>query len=288
MRTAVGIAAGALMLATPACDAGNSDSARHGYGDCEVTGRYGEFELTPEVPGSLTVEASLPAPGWWNGASPTTIKDGYEYCMAANIAYRSGLDRVEVKDVPFSAIVAGRTKGFDVALSEITITRDREKVADFSEPYFSANQGVLTRTGAKIDARSVRAARIGVSDGATGEKFVEDRLKPARAVKVFPNDPEMLAALANGQVDAVVHDVTLLLAYAQRSDGRLEVVGQYRTDEGIGALFQKGSPNRTTVDRIIGQMKRDGTLAKFSAVYLGAAYGRDPAKIPYFTIGRTA
>src|SRR5271163_710721 len=63
------------------------------YGDCEVSGKKGEFHMTPAVPGQLTDEVSLPAPGWYNGDTPDMIKGGYEYCMAANIAYRSGLDK---------------------------------------------------------------------------------------------------------------------------------------------------------------------------------------------------
>ena len=55
-------------------------------GNCDVTGTKGQFPLTPAKPGQLTVEVNLPAPGWWNGDTPDTIKDGYEYCMAANIA----------------------------------------------------------------------------------------------------------------------------------------------------------------------------------------------------------
>ena len=63
-------------------------------GNCELTGQKGSFPLTPAVAGQLTVEVNLPSPGWWNGDTPDTIKDGYEYCMAANIAYRAGLDKV--------------------------------------------------------------------------------------------------------------------------------------------------------------------------------------------------
>ena len=78
-------------------------------GNCELTGQKGQFPLTPAVPGQLTVEVNLPSPGWWNGDTPDTIKDGYEYCMAANIAYRAGLDKVQVVNVAWDALVAGQT-----------------------------------------------------------------------------------------------------------------------------------------------------------------------------------
>ncbi|WP_406367423.1 ABC transporter substrate-binding protein [Streptomyces sp. NBC_00645] len=288
MRAAAAIVSlavsGALIVATTACDQGGSDSSNARYGDCQVSGHYGEFHLSPKTAGALTVKTTLPAPGWWNGDTPDSVKSGYEYCMAANIAYRSGLDRVKVENAPFPEVVSGRTKDFDLALAQITITPERSKVAEFSPPYLSSTLGVLIRDGEKINQDNIRDVRIGVAEGTTGEEFVKNRLKPTKPVTSFPNDPEMVTALEEGRIDAVVHDTTILLAYPQEREARVRLVGQYRTDQGYGALYPKGSPNKDELDRIIRQLIDDGTLAKLSAVYLGAAFGQDPAKIPYFSV----
>lgn len=274
----------ALIVATSACDQGGSESPKTHYGDCEISGRYGEFHLSPMTAGALTVKTTLPAPGWWNGDTPDSIKSGYEYCMAANIAYRSGLDRVKVKNAPFPEVVSGKTKDFDLALAQITITPERSKVAEFSPPYLSSTLGVLIRDGEKINEDNIRDVRIGVAEGTTGQEFVEKRLKPTKPVTSFPNDPDMVTALEEGRIDAVVHDTTILLAYPQKREGKVRLVGQYKTDQGYGALYPKGSVNKDELDRIVKQLIDDGTLTKLSAVYLGAAFGQDPAKIPYFTI----
>lgn len=203
--------------------------------------------------------------------------------MAANIAYRSGLDRVKVKNAPFPEVVSGRTKDFDLALAQITITPERRKVADFSPPYLSSTLGVLIRDDEKIDEDNIRDVRIGVAEGTTGEEFVKNRLKPTKPVTAFSNDPEMVRALEEGRIDAVVHDTTILLAYPQKREGRVRIVGQYRTDQGYGAV-PEGVAEPGELDRIIRQLIDDGTLAKLSAVYLGGAFDQDPAKIPYFTV----
>lgn len=78
--------------------------------------------------GQLTVQTNLPGPGFWNGDSPATIKDGFEYCLAANIAHRAGLDKVVVQNVAWDALIAGQTRNFDLALPQITITEARKKV----------------------------------------------------------------------------------------------------------------------------------------------------------------
>ncbi|MGV9455331.1 ABC transporter substrate-binding protein [Streptomyces sp. NPDC003635] len=288
MRAAAAIVSQAvsvtLIVATAACDQGGAEPSEPRYGDCSVTGEYGEFNVSPETAGALTVKTTLPAPGWWNGTTPETVKSGYEYCMAANIAYRSGLDRVQVENAPFPEVVSGRTKDFDLALAQITITPERSKVAQFSPPYLSSTLGVLIREGENINEDNIRDVRIGVAEGTTGEEFVENRLKPTKPVTAFPNDPEMVTALEEGRIDAVVHDTTILLAYPQKQEIKVSLVGQYRTDQGYGALYPMGSPNKNELDRIIRQLIDDGTLTKLSAVYLGAAFGQDPAKIPYLKV----
>ena len=251
-------------------------------GNCELTGQKGQFPLTPAVAGQLTVEVNLPSPGWWNGDTPDTIKDGYEYCMAANIAYRAGLDKVAVTNVAWDALVAGQTKAFDLALSEISITDERKKVVDFSVPYFSSDIGILVNKGLKVDGPTMKGLRIGVQTATTGADFVTGKLKPAPQVKQFPDTPSMFAALAANQIDAAMTDTAIVLAQATASGGAQIVVGQYATGETYGALYPKGSANNATFDKIIQSMIDDGTLKKLSAKYLAAAWGTDPSTVPYF------
>jgi polar amino acid transport system substrate-binding protein len=251
-------------------------------GNCELTGTKGSIPFTPAVAGTLTVEVNLPATAWWNGDTPDSIKDGYEYCMAANIAYRAGLDSVTVKNVAWDALVAGQTKDFDLALSEISITPERAKVVDFSIPYFYSDIGVLVKKGTKMDDKTLKASRIGVQQATTGADFVSDKLQPATPAKVFPDTPSMWTALQAGQIDAAMTDTSIVLAQAGQSNGLFEVVGQYSTGETYGALYPKGSANEDTLNKIIKALEDDGTLAALSAKYLAAAWGADPTKVPYY------
>ena len=81
-------------------------------GNCEVTGQKGSIPIAnPAKAGQLTVEVSLPAPIWWNGDTPEAIKDGMEYCLAAEIAWRAGYDKLEVVNVGWDPLVTGQTSG---------------------------------------------------------------------------------------------------------------------------------------------------------------------------------
>jgi polar amino acid transport system substrate-binding protein len=275
---ALGVALALVVLSAGAPVAAAADM----IGNCELTGNKGEFPFTPAKAGQLTVEVNLPAPGWWNGDTPDTIKDGYEYCMAANIAHRAGFDKVEVVNVAWDALVAGQTRDFDLALSEISVTAERKKVVDFSVPYFSSDIGVMVKKGTKVDGNSIRDMRIGVQQATTGAAFVADQLKPKTEASVYPDTPSMFTALQAGQIDVAMTDTAIVLAQAGSSNGVFEVVGQYATGETYGALYPKGSKNEKVIDQIIEALKKDGTLDKLAAKYLAAAWGSDPTKVPYF------
>ena len=99
-------AAAMLALAVPAVAADK-------IGNCELTGKKGSIAIaSPDKAGQLTVEVSLPAPIWWNGDTPEAIKDGMEYCIAAEIAWRAGYEQLEVVNVRWDALIAGEPPGF--------------------------------------------------------------------------------------------------------------------------------------------------------------------------------
>jgi polar amino acid transport system substrate-binding protein len=250
--------------------------------NCEVSGAKGSIPIAkPAKPGQLTVQVSLPAPVWWNGDTPEGIKDGMEYCMAAEIAWRGGYDKVEVVNVGWDPLVAGQTSGYDLTLSEVSITDDRKKVVDFSIPYYSSDIGVITRADAPVDAASLKTAKVGVQQATTGASFATDKLGLTN-VQVYPDQGDMFTALRAGQIDAAMTDTALTLAEEESTAGKSVVVGQFKTGESYGAIYEKGSPNEATIDSIIKAMIDDGTMAKLGGKYLAAAWGKDPATIPYF------
>ena len=262
--------------------AGNAAAAA-GAGNCELSGKRGSVKLETVVPGALSVRPNMPAPGWWNGDSPDTIKDGFEYCMAANMAYRAGLDRVIVVSRSFAQIITGQARGFDIALSEITITDERKKVVNFTEPYFDSDQGILVKTGTKVDQNNIKNMRLAAELATTTLQYIMNNIKPIQPPRVFASVAPMYTALAAGQVDAVLYDTPNVLARAKESNGMLEVVGRYDMGERWGGLLNKDSPNLAAFNQLIEEFKQDGTLKRLANKYLTPNLGMDPAKLPVFT-----
>jgi polar amino acid transport system substrate-binding protein len=251
-------------------------------GNCDVVGPKGSIAIaSPAKAGQLTVEVSLPAPIWWNGDTPEAIKDGMEYCLAAEIAYRAGFEKLEVINVGWDPLVTGQTSGFDLAMSEISITDERKKVVDFSVPYFGSDIGVLTRSDKPVDDKTIKDVTVGVQQATTGATYATDTLKLTK-VQVYPDQGDMFTALRAGQIDAAITDTSIVLAEEVRGEGKVKVPGQYKTGESYGALYPKGGANNATLDKIIQAIIDDGTMKKLSEKYLAAAWGKDPAAVPYW------
>jgi polar amino acid transport system substrate-binding protein len=284
-RTLALTAALALALPVAACGSDSSSSSKSSgdFGDCKVTSKKGSIKLKPAKAGTLTVETTLPAGGWWNGTTPTSIKSGYEYCLAANLANAGGLKSVTVKNVSFDQLVAGRTNNYDMALAEISITPERKKVVDFSVPYFDSNIGVLTKKGSGITEDNITSKKCSAYSGTTSVPFIQDQLKCA-STKVYPDNQTLYQGVLSGQSDAAFLDTAIVLAEAKSTGGKLEVVGQYKTGEKYGAIYPKGSANEDELDKGITTMLGDGTTEKLSKDYLGPAFGGDPTSVPVWTL----
>jgi polar amino acid transport system substrate-binding protein len=259
--------------------AGSSTSSGTGAttaGDCPT-------DFTPIKEGTLSVVTSLPGPGFWDGsdADPTKITGGYEYDIVQALKTELCLDNVDVRNVPFDGLVAGTVTGFDVAFSQVTITPDRAKVVQFTEPYFEADQGVLVAKGTTISTlEEAKAVRWGAQAGTTGLDFLTDKVKPAQNPQVFQQLADGFTALQAGQVEAFIMDVPIVLGQAAQSGGAQEVVAQFKTGEQYGAILPKDSTNKAAVDRAITGLTDDGTLAKLAAKNLGG----DPSLVPVITV----
>ncbi len=251
-------------------------------GNCEVTGPKGAMSIaSPAKAGQFTVGVSLPAPIWWNGDTPESIKDGMEYCMAAEIAWRAGFDKLEVVNLGWDAMISGQTSGWDMVMSEISITDERKAVHDFSVPYFNSGMAILTRADAPVDPKKIKDAKVGVQQGTTGAKFATEKL--GVEPQTYDEQGSMFAGLRAGQIDAAITDTSITLAEEVATAGKSVVIGQFDTGESYGAIYPKGNANNATLDKIMQSMIDDGTIKKLGEKYLASAWGKDPAAIPYLT-----
>lgn len=231
--------------------------------------------------GELTVATDKPA------FSPYFVNDepangkGFESAVAFAIGKQLGFTPTEIRWTvePFNSSYAPGPKDFDFDVNEITITPQREKAVDFSAPYYTANQAVVAlkdSDAAKATSLAgLKDARIGVQIGTTSLEAVENEIEPSEEPQVFNNSTDVVAALKNQQLDAVVVDLPTAFEMVAVQVPAGTVVGQFSAPGGDrwGALLAKGSSLTACVSRAIGAMQSSGELAKLNKRWMSQTAG---------------
>lgn len=226
-------------------------------------------DLPTKEPGVLIVGAEFPSPPFL--IPPRENPTGFEVDIADAIAERLGLE-VRWLEIPWTSIFAPGPKRFDMNINETTITEERDRVIDFSDPYFEANQAVLVHAGTPAeDATTIDALkelRLAAQAQTTGLDYIRNTIKPNTEPRVFPTTVAANQALLNEQIDAFIIDVPIAAGLVGESPDELVVTGQFVTNEEWGIVFEEGSELVEHVNGALAEIKDDGTLAKLQERWL--------------------
>jgi len=228
-----------------------------------------------KTPGTLTVGFDVPAPGFWNGrVTGSTIKNptGFEAGLAQAIAKYLKISKIVYVRAPFSGLFSPAPKKYDFAMEEATITAERAKVVTFSTSYFDANQGVLIRKGlAKPKSiADLKKLQLCAQSTTTGLAYIQHKLRPSKPPLVYsPSSTAAFDAVQAGKCDALILDVPIVVSQSHKKPGAYGgVVGQIVTNEGYGAIMDKGSKFKPYLDRAIKALKANGTINRLQKKWL--------------------
>ncbi len=238
-------------------------------------------KLPTRTRGTLTVATDKPAyPPYFEGDEPAN-GEGFESAVAYAIGKRLGYAPAKVKWTvePFNSSYAPGPKDFDFDVNEISITPPREKVVDFSSPYYTANQAVVAlKDSDAAGATSIAGlgdTRIGVQIGTTSLSAVEEVIDPSEQPQVFNSSNDVVTALKNEQIDAIVVDLPTALYITAAQVPTATVVGQFAAPGGDrwGALLAKGSPLTACVSEAVDQLRDSGQLDQLTKRWMSDAAG---------------
>jgi polar amino acid transport system substrate-binding protein len=185
----------------------------------------------------------------------------------ANAIFEGQLDRnYEFVQTSFDTIIPSLNNGnFRVIMSAMTITPERAKQVDFSNPYFTAYQTVLVlKNGGITNLQDLKGQTVAVQKGTTGEAAAQQLKKQFGGdltIDSYDQIPDAFSALGNNQAAAVINDNTVNAAFAQQND-------QVTFLKGKGAAERQGEQNAppyltlTVEDYGIAFRKDDNQLRK--------------------------
>ncbi|MGB7684304.1 MAG: ABC transporter substrate-binding protein [Solirubrobacterales bacterium] len=254
----------------------SSDSSDQTAAACNKPG-----QLDTQTAGVLTVATDSPAfPPYFEDDDPTN-GEGFESAVAYAIAKYLGYPPAKVKWTvePFDSSYAPGPKDFDFDVNQISITPDRAKQVDFSSPYYTANQAIVALKGSDAakatSLADLKDAKMGLQIGTTSLEAVEEEIEPSEQPQVYNTSNDVVTALKNEQVEAVVVDLPTALYLTAVQVPEASVVGQFSAPGGDqwGALLAKDSSLTACVSQAIDAMRDSGELSEITQRWMSQAAG---------------
>ena len=167
--------------------------------------------------------------------------------------------------VPFDGIVSGlKNHKYDAIISAFTITPEREKMVDFSQPYYQAGQSIAVR----IDEQEIKSIddlvgkKVGVQLGTTGE-ILAKKIEGAEIIS-YDNIGAAFIDMDNHRLDAVINDKpTSQRVIAVK--GKAKIVGETLTSENYGMAVRKGEKRLLdAINKSLEKLQASGKLQKIN------------------------
>ena len=240
-----------MLLALAACGSGNSDTntASGSAGKTTVT-----VATSPDFPPFESLDGSEVV--------------GIEVDILQAITGKLGLE-MQLEQMDFESVIPGVQAGkFDIGMSGITITADRQKNGDFTQPYFLASQAIVVTPDSDITCKAdLEGKTISVQTGTTAEEYC---MENGYEVLAFAANNDAAAALTSGKAAAWVVDNEVGVALAAQQG--LVVLDEAMTSEPYAFAFAKDSALTAQFDEALGELLADGTVAaifeKYGVLYV--------------------
>ena len=208
--------------------------------------------------------------GFESGYMPFEMTDkkgefvGFDIDMAKEMAKAMGVKFVPVNTAWDGIIPALTTKKFDIIMSGMTITQERNLKINFADPYIIVGQTILLnkKLAGKVNSyKDLNNPKYIVTSklGTTGEMAVK-RLIPKATYKSFETEPEAALEVVNGKADAFVYDLPYCAVFnAQQGKGKLIFLDTPFTFEPLAWAINKGDPDFLNwLNNFLRQVKNDG------------------------------
>ncbi|MEU2715777.1 transporter substrate-binding domain-containing protein [Streptomyces sp. NPDC007205] len=222
--------------------------------------------------GQLTTCTHLPYPPFQSEINGKV--QGFDVSLIDLVAKNLGVKQ-QIVDTPFENFKTGaflNSGKCDLAAAGMTITAERKKNVDFSDPYFEATQAVLVDKSSGVNSLAdvkAKGKKLGAQAQTTGEDYVKSKGYDPIS---FESSDAVLNGLRTGQVQAVVIDYPVVQGWLKdkATADKFKVVDNLKTGEQYGFTVKKGNTAlREAIDKALKDAKADGTYKKLYEQWIG-------------------
>ncbi|MGH3414804.1 MAG: transporter substrate-binding domain-containing protein [Marmoricola sp.] len=203
---------------------------------------------------------------------------GFDASMLQKLADDLGV-KMNVVSIGWNQITGGAAfaaNQCDLGMGAATITPERKKSVQFSDPYFNATQALLvTKKSPYKGLADLKGKKLGVQTDTTGQIYANKYAKKyGYTTVVFDDSLSEFNAVKTGAVDAAINDNGPEYNFANQNSGA-EVTKEFNTGEHYGFMAKKGDANATKLvnrlNTVIAKTKKDGSYQQIFKKWFGTA-----------------
>ncbi|MFV2053461.1 transporter substrate-binding domain-containing protein [Aliiroseovarius sp. YM-037] len=210
----------------------------------------------------MGTEGAYPPYNFLNDAGEV---DGFEREVGDELCKRAELTCEWVTN-DWDSIIPNLVSGnYDTIIAGMSITDERDEVIDFTQNYFPP---AASAYAAMSDGVDVNTSMIAAQTSTIQAAHVAES---GASLMEFATPDETVAAVKNGEADAVFADKDYLVPLVEESNGEMMFVGDdVALGGGIGlGLRESDTELREKFDAAIQSMKDDGTLNELITKWFG-------------------
>jgi len=192
---------------------------------------------------------------------------GIDIDLAAAVAKRMDV-KIRLKTVTAAGWIPDLISGkVDLVAATVSSNPDRDKLVDFSSPYFSTTQRVLAKKGTIMTLQDLEGKRVGTGKGSPAERELQKQV-PTAACYFFSDSRKAVEALKKGEVDALSASGTNLYGcLASLPKGEYEIAESIKLSEDQFRLaLRKDDPQfLKLVNATLSELHDNGNMRKIFA-----------------------
>lgn len=197
---------------------------------------------------------------------------GFDIDLVNAVAKRIGYT-TDIRNMGFDALIPAITsKQLDVAISGMSITPEREKIVNFTTPYYDAGSVIVTKASdTSINTlKDLEGKVVAAQIASTGSD--EAKAVPGVTVKDFNDIPSVLQELRSGGVVAAVFDEPVAAYYLKLAPGEFRMIRTGNPSIPIGmAINKENTELLKNINKALADMKADGEYNALSEKWFGTA-----------------
>lgn len=199
---------------------------------------------------------------------------GFDIELMNAVGKQMGYDKVEYVNVEFKDILIGlNEKKYDVAIAGMSITPEREHVAEFSEPYAEDGYKVIINKNVKLgdDFAALAGKTVAAEEGSYALDMLQNKVKGAKIIPVHDTEAG-IKLVADGKADALVASkiaASFFIAHNYGSKVKFAGDNVLYADK-IGMAVARGNNElEKKINDALKEVKRSGEYNKIYSSYFG-------------------